>query len=195
MTLQSVPVHGRTGGVPPPGHSPDPAPPSPPQQSLVEATHAIPPHSVPSLRQLCLNTYERVTGNPTKKDCAAIAIYLGKGMPPDIQVPDPLKEKPKISLLLFASTIGPLHFVKLLVDKKQVPDFECLKRAFVLNEDPAVFKFISKHVDVDTVIPRTGTTLLQNQCSALKTDRVKLLLESGADVKKAPRNSLPLWRW
>jgi hypothetical protein len=182
MTQQIIAVQGRAGA---PSPTADTTAPTPlPHQSLGEATGAISPHNVPSLTQLCLNTYERVTGNPTKKDCAALAIYLGQGMPPDIQVPDPVKEKPKISLLLFASTIGSLHLVKLLVDKKQVPDFQCLERALVVNQDPAVFKFISKHTDINTTKPSTGSTLLQFECSALATDKVKLLLETGADVNK-----------
>jgi hypothetical protein len=183
MTLRLSSDKTPVGGAQPPGHAPDPTPPSAPQESFGTSTGAIPPHNVPSLTQLCHTTFERVIANPTRKDCSALGTWLGQGMPPDIQVPDPVKEKPKISLLLFASTIGPLHFVKLLVDKEQVPDFQCLERAFAVNQDPAVFKFISKFA-IDTAKPSTGNTLLQSQCGALKMDKVKLLLEAGADVNK-----------
>jgi hypothetical protein len=121
MTLQSVPVHGRTAGASPTDRAPDPAPPAPPHQSLVEATgETMPPHHVPSLTRLCRDKLERMIGDPSDRDFLALVGFVQQGMPCDAEVADPVELMPKISLLAYACTIGPLHLVKFLVDDKHV---------------------------------------------------------------------------
>jgi hypothetical protein len=186
MTMQSGPVQARMG-VSPSGHAPAPAPPSPPHQSLVEATgETMPPHHVPSLTRLCRDKLERMIADPTDRDLSAIRCF-----PADIHLLDPLDKKPSVSLLECACTVGALDVVKYLVeDRKQIPDFSCLERASS-HVDIAVLKYVCRYISPDTLVPGYDMTLLQVHCLNWNVEAVYRFLQVGADPDKGTKRWPP----
>jgi hypothetical protein len=158
MTLRLSSDKTPVGGAPPPGHAPDPSPPSLTHQSFGEATgSAMPSHgtAIPCLAQLSLNKMmEAISKAKTRKDIAKLSAIIGgswkpqkhlRTLRPDTQILDPIGLSPTVSFLACACSIGTPELIKYLVEEhKGKLNFECLQRAIMFNRDPAVANYVSR---------------------------------------------------